>query len=203
MNRVLFFFDGFNLYHALHQHRAYHKYKWLDLSKLASCYVTQKDQIVEVLYFTAYVPWNPEKVNRHQTYVRALHTRQVKVIFGKFKPRDRRCPNCGKTYRTFEEKQTDVNIALQLFEAALQDRFDTAILVSGDSDLLPSIEAVKSSFPAKRVGVVIPIGRHAEELKHLCDFHIRMKEKHLRDSQFPDEIELGAGQRVVRPPSWR
>lgn len=125
------------------------------------------------------------------------------MIFGKFKHRDRRCPNCGKTYRTFEEKQTDVNIALHLFETALEDRFDTAIIVSGDSDLLPSIEAVKSSFPAKRVGVVIPIGRHAEELKHRCDFHIRMKEKHLRDSEFPDEIELGDDQKLGRPPSWR
>jgi len=53
MNRVLFFFDGFNLYHAVQQHPAYYQYKWVDLSKLASCYVTQKDQIVEVLYFTA------------------------------------------------------------------------------------------------------------------------------------------------------
>lgn len=203
MNRVIFLFDGFNLYHALQQHPAYHRYHWVDLSKLASCYVTKKDQIVDLLYFTAYVTWNPQKLTRQQTFVRALQTRQVTVIFGKFKHRDRRCPNCGKPYRTFEEKQTDVNMAIQLFEAALEDRFDTAILVSGDSDLVPSIQAVKSSFPAKRVGVVIPIGRHAEELKQLCDFHIRMKEKHLRDSQLPDELELGEDHTLVRPPSWR
>jgi len=101
------------------------------------------------------------------------------------------------------KKLTDVNIAIQLFEAAIKDRFDTAMIVSGDSDLIPSIEAVKSAFPAKRIGVVIPIGRRAEALKNSCDFHIKMKEKHLRTSQFPEEIDLGDDKKLVRPSSWR
>jgi uncharacterized LabA/DUF88 family protein len=203
MRRVLFFVDGFNLYYALDDNPLYHCYKWLDLSQLMRCYVTKKDQIVDILYFTTYVTWSPGKMQRHMTLVRALQMRGVKVIFGEFRRRDRQCPACGTTYATFEEKQTDVNIAIQLLEGAISDRFDTAILVSGDSDLIPSVNAVKSTFPAKHVGVVIPIGRRAEELKTVCDFHMRMKEKHLRVSQFPDEIDVGDDEKLRRPASWR
>lgn len=140
---------------------------------------------------------------RHRILIRALQAHKVSVILGKFKRRDRRCTACGHVYPTFEEKQTDVNIAIRLFEAAIYDRFDTAIIVSGDSDLVPSIQAVKATFPAKRIGVVIPIGRRAEELKGICDFHIKMREKHLRDSQFPDQVDLGNGEILSRPLSWQ
>ena len=41
--------------------------------------------------------------------------------YGDFKRKDKRCPNCKKQYSTFEEKQTDLNIALQLFQLAVKD----------------------------------------------------------------------------------
>lgn len=53
MNRVMVFVDGFNLYHAFDSSPEYHKYKWLDLSKLATCYVGAKDRIESIYYFTA------------------------------------------------------------------------------------------------------------------------------------------------------
>jgi hypothetical protein len=53
MSRIKFFIDGFNVYHALERKASYHKYKWLDYSKLASLFVRRQDKIVEVLYFTA------------------------------------------------------------------------------------------------------------------------------------------------------
>ncbi|MDP2944811.1 MAG: hypothetical protein Q8N86_00415, partial [Atribacterota bacterium] len=63
----------------------------------------------------------------------------------------------------------------------MQDKFDKAYIISGDSDLIPSVEAVKALFPHKQIGVIIPIGRRAELLKLKCDFHMKIKEKHLRD----------------------
>jgi hypothetical protein len=44
-NRVIFFIDGFNLYHALDVNLNYHKYKWLDLSKLASLFLTRREKV--------------------------------------------------------------------------------------------------------------------------------------------------------------
>lgn len=101
----------------------------------------------------------------------------------------------------FEEKQTDVNIAIKLFQTAIADLYDTALIVSGDSDLIPAIEAVKQTFPDKRVTVVIPIGRRAEALKHAAHAHMKMKVKHLATSQFEDRIQKG-DLILTRPISW-
>jgi uncharacterized LabA/DUF88 family protein len=79
-----------------------------------------------------------------------------------------------------------------------------AILISGDSDLVPAIEAIKKTFPDKQIGVVVPIGRRAKELVDICDFHMKMKEKHLRTSQFPDTIYLDDQRKIFlqKPASW-
>jgi uncharacterized LabA/DUF88 family protein len=205
MKRILFFVDGFNIYHALDDDPKYHKYKWLDYSNLAKRFVSKQDQIVGIFYFTAYAHWNPQKMARHQLFVRALMATGVKVVFGKFKNRDHECRLCKGRYSTFEEKQTDVNIAIKLFQSAINNDFDTAIIISGDSDLIPAIEAVKATFPTKQIGLVVPIGRRAKELMSVCDFRIKMKEIHLRTSQFPDTIVLDPIKNIVlqRPPSWK
>ena len=204
MNRVSFFIDGFNVFHSLDSEKFYHKYKWLDLSSLAKCFVSSKDTVVDIYYFTSYAEWEPAKKARHQLLIRALTMKGVKIVFGKFKLRDKKCRLCHKTYQTFEEKQTDVNISIKLFQCAHNDTFDTAILMTGDSDIVPAIIAVKETFPAKRIGLVIPIGRSAEEIKKACDFHMKMKEKHLRSSQFPNSIVIDAAKNITleRPTNW-
>jgi len=204
MRQIIFFIDGFNVYHALEENPQYHRYKWLDFSKLAKCFITKKDIIADILYFTAYADWDPAKKARHKVLIEALRMKKVNIVFGKFKYRDKKCRLCGGTYQIPEEKQTDVNIAIKLFQAALKDDFDRAIIISGDGDLIPAIKAVKESFPHKEIGLVIPIGRQAEELKNACDFHMKMKEKHLLDSQFPDEIIIDPVKKISlkRPPSW-
>lgn len=204
INRVSFFIDGFNVYHALDDYKSFHKHKWLDYSALAKCFVSANDTITEVFYFTAYAEWIPEKKARHQLLVKALTMKGVRIVFGKFKHKDKYCRLCHKPYSTFEEKQTDVNISIKLFQCAYNDTFDTGILVTGDSDIIPAIAAVKESFPAKRIGVVIPIGRSAEEIKNICDFHMKMKEKHLGSSQFPDRIIINAENSIYlyRPSNW-
>lgn len=203
MNRIIVFVDGFNLFHALDKYQKYHKYKWLDLSRLARCFVSKNEKIIDIYYFTALANWSQEKVKKHRIYIRALDIKNVQIVYGEFRRRDKFCPLCKRTFQTYEEKQTDVNIAIQLFELAIEDKYDTAIIISGDSDLIPSISAVRKTFPTKKIGVVIPIGRRAELLKQTCDFHIKMKEKHLRSSLFVREIDIGNNQKLICPPNWR
>lgn len=202
MSRIIFFIDGFNLYHALNNERKYHRYKWLDFSKLANAYVSRKDTIVDIYYFTALANWSPDKMQRHKLLLRAQKSRGIKVVYGMFKKVDRKCRRCHREYQTFEEKMTDVNIAVYLLKLAFQDQYDKAILISGDTDLVPAIETVQQIFPAKEIGVVIPIGRRSEQLKHTCNFYMKMKEFHLKTCMFEDEIDLGNGQKLIRPPSW-
>jgi uncharacterized LabA/DUF88 family protein len=203
MNRISFLIDGFNLYHSLEENRDYHKYKWLNIRKLCECFVSSKSEIASVKYFSAYATWIPDKYQRHMQYVRALKSTSVEVILGKFKKKTRLCLTCRKYYLSHEEKRTDVNIAIQLLLVAMNDECDTIIIVSGDSDLIPAIQAVKSYFPNKKIGIIIPIGRVAVELENEVDFRMRIKEHHLRTSQFDDVIDLGKGVSIQRPVNWK
>lgn len=202
MSRIACFVDGFNVFHALKDKEEYHKYKWLNLAKLTQCFVRPADQVIEILYFTALAHWNPDKVNRHKTYIAALKSVGIKIVPGEFKRREKLCRNCNRKYWTHEEKRTDVNIAIKLFEGAIKDSYDTALIISGDSDLVPAIEAVKTMFPAKHIHVVIPIGRRAEILKQTADSYMKMKQKHLKSSQFEDTVNIEGGNSVTRPPRW-
>jgi uncharacterized LabA/DUF88 family protein len=62
---------------------------------------------------------------------------------------------------TYEGKETDVNIATALHNDAALDRYDTALLVSGDSDLT---RAVRDIDVRKRVVVAFPPGRYSDVL---------------------------------------
>jgi uncharacterized LabA/DUF88 family protein len=201
--KVIVFIDGFNLYHAINAHRNYHKYKWLNLNKLANLYITKNEKIVEILYFTALATWNQSKVKKHKLFIKANELIGIRTIYGEFKKRDKYCNLCHKKYQTFEEKQTDVNIAIQLFKLSIENKYDKAIIISGDSDLLPSIGAVRKTFPTKQIGVIIPIGRRAEALKQACDFYMKMKEKHLSTSRFEQRININQNEYLECPPEWR
>ena len=204
MPRVYFLVDGFNFYHALNDQRGWHKFKWLSFTRLAKCYLLSGDALVGVEFFTTFATWDPGKVARHKLLVKANEDEGVAVTYGVFKRKDRHCRLCGKMFETFEEKQTDVNIALRLFELAVQDRYDKAVIVSGDTDLLPAVKAVQRTFPAKKIGVVIPIGRASENFKKQADFHHKMRVQHLTAARYPDHVTLRDGTTTLDCPlSWR
>jgi len=59
------------------------------------------------------------------------------------------------------------------------------------------------TFPSKQIGIVIPIGRRAEELKKVADFHKKLKQKHLETCQFDDTINIDKIHILKRPGTWR
>jgi len=203
MKRFSFFIDGFNLYHSIDDKPSYHKYKWLNIKKLAECFISKNQKIEQIYYFTALAEWAPKKVKRHKQLITILKLNDINVVYGKFRKIEKKCRLCKKTYQTYEEKQTDVNIAIQLFRSAIQDEYDTAMVMSGDSDLIPSIEAVKDTFPNKQVGVIIPIGRRAELLKQRSDFHMKIKEKHLKSSMFDETVKINENTHITCPSKWK
>jgi uncharacterized LabA/DUF88 family protein len=209
MAKIVFFVDGFNLYHALDytetspNHQKYQKYKWLNLSALAGLFVGPLDSLEQVILFTAFVTWDQAKVARHKLFVRANEAMGVSVVYGEFKRKDKYCRLCRREYQSFEEKQTDVNIALELFRSAFLDKYDRAVIISGDTDLIPAIKAVRATFPQKQIGVIIPIGKSSVDLLKHADFRFKMKEQHLASSRFPNRLSLPGGATVDCPPNWR
>ena len=203
MAKVYVFIDGFNFYHALDDVRAYHRFKWMNLYKLARAYLLGSDTLEGVEYFTTLATWDAGKVARHAQFIRANEEQGVVVTYGEFKRKERYCGRCNQKFWSREEKQTDVNIALRLLELAIQGRYDKGIIISGDTDLIPAIKAVHRTFPQKRIGVVIPIGRASEDLKKQADFHHKMKVNHLISSRFDDDHRMGDGTVLSCPQNWR
>jgi len=201
MARVSFLIDGFNFYHALNNDRL-RCFKWLNLRKLAELYLRKQDTLSNVFYFTALATWNPDKVRRHKLFIRAQESFGVKTIYGEFRSTTKHCRNCGRPYDTFEEKETDVNIAITLLEQAQLDSYDYAIILSKDSDQVPAIRAVKRSFPTKKVGILIPPGGKAKLLSQEADFYSKIGLKQLMSSRLPDVVALADGVKIHCPKEW-
>jgi len=200
MKRYRFYIDGFNVYYSLNN-RQFYKYKWLDYKKLAQTVIGANDSISGILYFTTYVNWKPDSVIRHKQYIKVLRSTGVEVVFGRFLKKQIRCHVCGKYYHTREEKQTDVNIALRLVSDAINDLYDCAVIISGDTDLIPIIETVHRLSPEKEVGVLFPLRRYNNSLEKAADFASTIREKMLASCQFPQQVKCG-NTVITKPNSW-
>ena len=207
MKRVIFYIDGFNLYYGL-KSKSWRHFYWLDLARLANVLLKPDQTLVAARYFTARVmPTGLDGVNkkrRQDTYLEAIATlSNVHIHYGHFVERERRCRVCGSTWQTYEEKMTDVNIAVKILSDAGDDSFDTAVIVSGDSDLTGPIEEVRTRYPEKRVAVAFPPNRHSNSLKIAANSHFTIGRSALRDSQFPDTVVKPDGYPLSRPDRWR
>ena len=202
MTRTCFFFDGFNIYHAI-KNSLDAKYRWLNLRSLAESYITKKETINGLFYFTALANWKQDAVIRHRDYIKTLEANGITTIYGKFKNKDKYCNLCHKKYRSHEEKQTDVNIALHLLTEAIHNSYDKAIIVSGDSDLVPAIKAVKKLYPEKQFTVVVPLRMRSKEIIQTCDSHIKMKNYHIVSNRFDNNIQLADGSSINCPKEWQ
>ena len=211
MNRVHFLVDGFNLYHSLREAErdAGVGLRWLDLRGLLESYrhvIGGRPTTREIRCFSALahhrLPQDPGVVQRHRTYLRALESTGVRVHLGRFKACEQVCKCCRRTYQRFEEKETDVALAVALLEALLDPETDTVVLVSGDTDLSPALRAGRARFPDKRIGIAFPYRRLSEELKRLGDFHWRLKPARYASHQLPDPLCLGDGTRLAKPAGW-
>ncbi len=164
-HRVIVYIDGFNLYFGLKAKR-WRKYYWLDLKRFAKSLLKPDQILVDVKYFSARISGPPAKQRRQSAFLEANQRLETcQMYFGHYQEEPRRCPKCGESYSVPHEKMTDVNIVVELLTDAVKDRFDTAILVSGDSDLSPVIVKVRDLFPYKRVVVAFPPKRHSKRLR--------------------------------------
>lgn len=166
MTRIIAYVDGFNLYHAIHELNR-PALKWLDLQALITSFARAGETVAEVNYFSAYATWRRHAYQRHIEYVKALEHTGVTCIMGHFKSKQRTCRSCGAVWTQHEEKETDVHIAARIVVDACQDRYDRAMLITADSDLVPALDIVKERFPKKQLFVVTPPKRfsHARGLK--------------------------------------
>ena len=157
VNRTAFLVDGLNVYHSLRESERLigHSLYRLDVAALCDSYLhALPGRAVReaVFYFSALAHHreavSPGTVARQIAYFSALEQTQVRVHLGQFKARTLRCPHCHHEFTRWEEKETDVAIGTRLLELVCLERCETAVLVTGDTDLLPAMRAARRLAPA-------------------------------------------------------
>jgi uncharacterized LabA/DUF88 family protein len=200
--------DGLNLYYGSLRGT---EYRWLDLVQLFRILLPTND-VERIKYFTAKVRGRGNDTgppDRQETYLRALATRaEVEVIFGHFlvtKPWMRVAEpdvvgfEWVKVVKT-EEKGSDVNLATHLIHDGHLGLYETAVVVSNDSDLGEAVRLVREEL-GLRVGVVSPYARVSSVLRRHATFIKVLRKGVLAKSQFRRALATPTGL-VHRPASW-
>ncbi|NDE94213.1 MAG: NYN domain-containing protein, partial [Betaproteobacteria bacterium] len=99
-----------------------------------------------------------------------------------------------------EEKGSDVNLATHLLHDAHMDRFDVAVVVSNDSDLLGPIKIVRNEL-GKKVGILNPQKNPSRAILPHIDFIKQIRSGALGASQFPATMQDATGQ-FTKPAGW-
>lgn len=201
--------DGFNLYYGSLKGTPY---KWLDLQKLLRQLLPRHD-VRQIRYFTARVTGMPpdnQQPRRQEAYLRALGTfENISIHYGQFLTHAVLLPletppasgsRMVKVLRV-EEKGSDVNLATELLVDAAADRFEAAVVVSNDSDLMAPISAVTHRF-RKPVGVLHPHQHPSKQLRQTAEFCRGIPRGALAACQLLPEFRDAAGHLIRRPAGW-
>jgi len=205
---TFFYVDAFNLYFGSCRGTPY---KWLDLSKLMQI-VFPRNQVGSIKYFTAKIlprPGDPNQPTRQEAYLRALRTTpRLEIHYGHFLTHPVRLPLVHprpgqdpfvEVFKT-EEKGSDVNLATHLLHDAYQHRFECAIVVSGDSDLVEPVRIVINELK-KPVGILNPQQRPCRVLQAHATFYRHIRPSALAKSQFSPTLQDNQGT-FSKPASW-
>ncbi len=213
--RTICYVDGFNLYYGLRDSGLRDCY-WLNLRSLAERLIRPPFELRTTKYFTARVsgrhPGDSEEKaaereagrQRQLIYLRALDDLQALEVYeGHYIIKRDFCRACNKDFYRPEEKMTDVQIATHLLADAFLNRFDSAVVISGDSDLVPPIQMVQRHFPEKRIAVAFPPSRVSKHLRLVADEVLYVWPSSLRQCQFAQSITCNDGTVLTRPEVWQ
>jgi len=212
--RTIVYVDGFNLYYGLLRGT---RHKWLDLKDLFKKLLPRND-IALVKYFTARIvafPGNPAAPRRQATYLRALRAKpSVEIYLGHFLQSEvtmRLADGSGQSARVikYEEKGSDVNLAVHLVSDGFKQAFEAAVVVSNDSDLAEAMRIVRKELglpvglipPARKADIRAGRRRVSKSLREQASFTRSVSSGILSASQLPQTITDGRGT-FSRPTEW-
>ena len=206
---MIFLVDGFNLYHSCKDISRLSglRVKWLDIHSLCHSYlhlISKDAKLERIYYFTAFAFHlnDPGVIQRHQIYIKCLQETGIIPKLGRFKRKKIDCTYCNKTIIRHEEKETDVAIAMKLSEIFFNNRCDTVVLITGDTDLTPAIESAKRLFPTKNTIFAFPYKRTNAELAQIAPGSFKIHKGSYVRHQFPGLVALRNGTYAEKPDSW-
>ena len=208
--RIVGLVDGFNLYHSLKLcgEQTGIPAKWLDLRAVFSSFlphIGRDAELGEVYYCTALAHHIAERkpgvVSRHRSYIAALEATGVSILEGRFKEGRTWCKHCRKEHSRWEEKESDVALALRVLEVFHSEQADAVMLVTGDTDLVPAVLTARRLFPGRLIYTVFPYKRKNNELAKASHRSFNLKPATYARCQLPETVELPGGRTVKKPDS--
>ena len=142
MKRVAVFIDGNNFYFGLR--KLYGKDKSLknfNFLRFAD-FLAKNNKVVDIFYYNAQLDkeQNPKKYESQKQFFEKLKKiSDFHLVLCKLLKRN--ITGTNKFYYII--KEDDIHMAVDMVENAGNDKFDTSIIVSGDGDFVPAVEAVK------------------------------------------------------------
>ena len=208
METVNFYIDGLNLYNGL-KSAGLRKYYWLNLEELSKLLLKPNQKLNRIKYFTSivYPDENFDRTGlskhaRQSRYLKALKTlKSLERILGRHQKNIIKCNDCEHITSKYNEKMTDVNIAVEMLKDAFEKNCTTQILITGDTDLIPVTEAVYNLSNTKLI-IFAPPYRRNDRLKKYCHFYGKLFARYIAKSQFPNTVINKAGYKIVKPAYW-
>jgi len=213
--RTIVYIDGHNLYNSIRRMyqsedtpytpERWREVLWLDISKMSESFLNPAQELIQVKYFTARVKRPKSKVKRQSNYLDALYALpKITIIEGKYHDDNPiTCQHCNEVFYVSKEKQTDVNLATELLVDAIEDHFDTAYLVTADSDYRAPLDYIKRKYPQKRICMEFVETNFSGALKSLTYRPYIINRERLMNCQLPEDVTLPSGYKISRPNKWR
>jgi uncharacterized LabA/DUF88 family protein len=191
MTIVRVYLDGFNLYHAIEK-LGVPELKWLNFNLVAKQLLRDGETLDSVNFFTAVWPYEAKKQKRHENFIAAQEAYGVKIHRGKFSKPTRWCERHQRGCPFREEKQTDVGIAVKMMSDASDGKPQRMILVTADSDQIPTAEAL-AKLEHVALTLAFPPGRagEARELGNIIPDFLELKQQRLMTCKLPRSVKVG------------
>lgn len=187
MSRTIVYIDALNLYYRALRGTAH---KWLNLQALARASLPATCDIIRINYYYAPVTGrtDPDSPRRQNVYLRALKTLSIvstyqgnflanRVWAGlvrpvEFRPRQWFAfiyprPVVARIWKT-EEKGSDVNLGVHLVRDAFQSKFDTAAILTNDTDLTEPVRIVVEECKLPVI-LLTPVNKPAASPCEICN----------------------------------
>jgi len=159
--RVCIFIDGSNFYHCSRKDFGDVN---VDLQKLVEMLCGKNRNLIRTYYYNAPLDMShdKERYSRQQQFFDKLRNiPNFKVILVRLQKRSFE----GKTH--YVVKGDDIHMAVDMVMLSKNNSYDTAILVSGDGDFVPAVQAVQSF--GKHVENAYFKSGHSWHLRQTCD----------------------------------
>ena len=190
--RVMVFIDGGNLYAGVKF--GLNLQKSVNIDSLVKKLVSGRP-LVRAYYYTTSSPRpNSSQGKAHQRFLDKLGwVENLQLRRGRIVPRAHtiECPKCKESfeYNTYTQKGVDTRIAVDMVTLAVRGAYDTAILVSGDSDLAEAVNYIREQTNKKVENACVPGKSWAKTLREAADKRIPLTQEYLMDCLFETPLE--------------